>query len=304
MKRCDMFTEQVSAYIDGELDYQEEIELFVHLEACSLCRQMLDACRLTSRALSDWEVEPPPTLVDNVMAQIDREPQVLQFPARRRSRFLAVAAVFALVVFAGLSGIWSGLIPGADFLPADRLLAAPAPEAPAAAVAPEEWVYGEPDVQMADEAMPEAEEMEEFPAPEDGRLVGENFAPIEILGRPDGMDTTLLDKYLTWTDWSWNALARDLERNGFSYELSEGAFVVRDIWNPGSYLYGSFRDGAEVPGEISLIGYHLRLDTEDRRVEIRAEEREKLYFYAVPRRAEGGILAQWRDMLRDFVLFG
>ena len=314
MERCEKYMEQISAYLDDELDYQEEIELFIHLEACPSCRQMMDVYRFaTAQVHSEWEVDPPPDLAQNVMAQITARPLVLQSASSRgrgKRRFAAVAAIFAVVTLVGLSGMWSGIIPGGEFLPGEwsapdhfqmtAPAAAPplgaAAEAPSAEVA--DWA-GERSGPLGEEAYGEEEDRLEMV---DGQVIA---ALEDIFEEPGALaGTALLEKFLSWNDWNWNALVRDLERSGFSYELSDGTFVVLDFQNPGSYLYGVLREDADSPGEVVvvLMGYRFRVDDIDRRVEIRAGDRGKLYYYAVPRVAEGGASTDSRNRLWDFVI--
>ena len=325
MKHCEAYLEQISAHIDGELDYQDEIELFVHLESCPRCMQTMDAYRITSQALTDWEADPPPNLVKDVMAQINGRPLVLQ-PGRprrpKRRRFAAVAAIFAVVVLAGLSGVWGGFIPGVEFTASpDGMMQAPAAErfgtapAPAAAPAPAPGEFAPWDAAVAGEA--EVAEEESYGLADvdaDGRGAAEEVpeqddSTIGILGGPergDLTDTTLLDMILVLEGVNWGALTRDLQRGGFSYERQGNAFRVPDARNPGSYLYGVLYGDLDTPEElvVSVIGYRLRAGALDRRVEVRIDARGEGYYYAVPREFEGGVSAASRERLWEFIVTG
>ena len=318
MERCNLYLEQMSAYIDGELDYQDEIALFIHLETCPLCSRRLRTYKLASQALSHVAAEPSPVLLQNVMAQIGARPQVLPFEPRRPRygrRFAAAAAVFAVVALVGFSAVWGGLIPGAEFSPADRVtMTVPAQDPAAVAAAPhpaaEEAPFDGAERIFGDWA--EDDDYGDYPrvgaeAEEDG---DGTIIPLD-LPQPAGhagdmFDTTLLDKFLAWENWSWSAITRDLARAHFSYELTGDSFIISDFRNPGSYLYGTLRWDPDSPEEavVSLMGYHLRTVNLDRRVEIRITGRGASYYYAVPRSAEGGIASITRERLWDFVVFG
>ena len=310
MERCNLYIEQMSAYIDGELDYQDEIALFVHLEACPLCRQRLHTYQLTSQALSHVAAEPSPVLLQNVMTQIGARPQVLPFHPRRPrhgQRFAAVAAVFAVVALVGFSAVWGGLIPGAEFSPADGLSLFVPPQEPAAS-APAPPAEDAPLIGEMERFSDWAEDVYEYDFSAEAEAEEDSDGIIIPLDAPlpEMFDTTLLDKFLAWENWSWAAITRDLARADFSYELTGDTFIIRDFQNPDSYLYGTLHRDSDSPEEavVSLMGYRLRAGNIDRRVEIRITSRGASYYYAVPRPAEGGIASITRERLLDFIVFG
>ena len=109
MRQCAEYLEWISAYVDGELGEAEQIELFVHLEACPSCVAALQNYQTMTIAIADAYIAPPPYLVDDVMAEIAPPPlRAVSYSPRRRSgmrRFVAVAAIFAVVAVVGFYGV-------------------------------------------------------------------------------------------------------------------------------------------------------------------------------------------------------
>ena len=300
---CARYIEQISAHMDDALTYPEEAELFHHLETCPHCSQLLDNYRLISQTIKEQEFEPPKTLARDIMAQINKESNIRQLPVRRSPlrRLAAIAAIFAVVAAVGLSGVWGDFfqVNPAPMAEPDR---AAAEAFPAVAEAPRRSVYTDgigargdmfgysEETELGEEAAePEAEEISPLAT---------DFYELGTI-----TETRLLDTYLTWTDRSWETLARALEGAGFSYRLYDNHFSVPDPQNPGSYLYGLL-DNDSGTLQVILIGYRLQIDQIDRRIEIRFGPAGKTFHYDVPQTQEGGSSTESRGRLRDFILFG
>lgn len=54
---CDEFVEEVTAFMDGALDAEEEARFVEHLAICSGCERYLDQIRLTVRQLGELPPE-------------------------------------------------------------------------------------------------------------------------------------------------------------------------------------------------------------------------------------------------------
>ena len=62
-------SEQVMAFLDGELSAEDAQAVSAHLERCAECSVLADQCRSTSLSLSRWNVEKVPLkLEDSVTA--------------------------------------------------------------------------------------------------------------------------------------------------------------------------------------------------------------------------------------------
>ncbi|MBR5219326.1 MAG: zf-HC2 domain-containing protein [Clostridia bacterium] len=74
---CDKYIEQISAYIDGELDEQSKAELCEHLDCCEKCRNIYDAMRsLCDDAPLLADVQVPDALMTRVMNSIAEKPKI------------------------------------------------------------------------------------------------------------------------------------------------------------------------------------------------------------------------------------
>jgi hypothetical protein len=136
--QCGEFRELVSAFVDERLDGDELLRLEVHLLDCGDCRAFEADLRRLKGLLRAAEAfrplrRPPPGFAALVAARIEREGQVVPFPAaaarQRRSRVfwgqMVAAAAAAALLFAWS---WQRLVPVSD------------PEQRAAAAAPHEAV--------------------------------------------------------------------------------------------------------------------------------------------------------------------
>jgi len=273
MRQCAEYLEWISAYVDGELGEAEQIELFVHIEACPACVAALQIYQTMTIAIADMEAAPPLHLVDEVMDEIaPPQFQVVESRPRRRSgmrRFAAVAAVFAVVAVVGVYGVWGGFggldgrggdtgmrpAPVADQAGVARF-AAPAAESAETGVtgttAPEEWgaEASSPDAVLYGEL-----EIERFGG--DGLLLGIGI-------------TTLFDLVYVSEPWTWADLASAINGAGYAYVLDGNRFTVEVPHRPGNYLFGIL-DG----DLVEMIGYHYQMsEIGSRRVEMRFEDGE------------------------------
>ena len=74
---CDKYIEQISAYIDGELDEQSKAGLCEHLDCCEKCRNTYDAMRsLCDDAPLLTDVQVPDALMTRVMDSIAEKPKI------------------------------------------------------------------------------------------------------------------------------------------------------------------------------------------------------------------------------------
>lgn len=103
---CELFREQMSAYLDGELGPAEQAAFGSHLNACPACPDELDSLRRVVSLLTSIPAGPtPPDLTERIMAGLQETPQVaaprphalIRFP-QAFSRFATVAAMFLAVV--------------------------------------------------------------------------------------------------------------------------------------------------------------------------------------------------------------
>jgi len=311
MERCERYLEQISCYVDGELGTEEQAELLRHLEACPACMGALVAYQTMSAGIQDAEVEPPAHLVEDVMARIAATQLVRARPKRPYlRRFVAAAAVFAVVGVIGFYSIWGG--PGYSGIPDADWIAAPAPAA-GVGYSPIAELAGEVDMgsRMApaeNAAVPPAPppyDAATCPGAED-EIVLFTEGPVFL----DAINTTLLDRFVLGMasmgePWRWTYFTDLLWDAGYVYTVSEDVFSVRDPYNPDSLLYGLVegRSGF-AESVVTVIGY--RFYPEDGRyrwVEVRLDEGGVLlYYYAVPSFGAGGVRTAELEHLRNFIL--
>jgi anti-sigma factor RsiW len=135
--------ERISAYIDGQLDAEDNLEIEVHLRDCSGCRAVCDEMRDVTRLFREAEsLEPSPYLWNRIEACLDTaRPSALGWGFSIASRLrsygwsptFAVAAfalflVVALALFHGSSGHISERAALAEIDRTYRSLAAQDPE--------------------------------------------------------------------------------------------------------------------------------------------------------------------------------
>jgi len=310
MELCEKYTEWISAYVDGMLDESEQAALLEHFETCPSCRALYEEYLLLTKELRDMEVEPPTTLTADVMAKIHATPKLTLRRGGNMRRFVAIAAVFAVVAFVGFQAL-SGVSP--DGMPTEiRAGGEPAPAA--AAPAPAMW--------QADEAEAADDEYFAFAEAQPERYVRSVVPEDESeednqtdSASPMGADAdreiylamTLFERYLNRRFLGdWEELRGALEEAGYAFEMRGGFFFVEDPHSEGSYLYGMLISTLSYPGEtiVILLGYHLQTETESRRVEMRPTCEGVHYYYAVPERNIGGTLGEDWEQLRAFLLYG
>lgn len=304
MNPCVKYEEWMSAYVDGALSDTEQAEFLAHLQTCPACSATWQDYELMSKALGETEFEPPETLVADVMAKIGAQPVLRVHQGGGFRRFIAVAAVFAVVAFVGGHMLGSPLPQeeavldyahaADDELPSSAMLQMAENE-------PDVW-YGvtSPITRTTVTAADEAEEEEDSEDTEIDMLAGE--PAVEL-----APELILFDLFLSREiSWDWNELSGRLLRGGYYYEMEHGFFYAPDPYRPGSYLYGMLvSDGSDTEqAQLKLLGYAYRTEGAYRRVELRSVDGTVSYYYAVPYASGTGMRADTREQLRAFLLFG
>lgn len=107
---CERYEEDLSSLIDGELSAQREAELQGHLDACTGCRQRLEALRGVDRALAEVALpEVSAELRTRLQAQIQSIPErevatrTTPLPPRARRRLTGPALGAALALAASVA---------------------------------------------------------------------------------------------------------------------------------------------------------------------------------------------------------
>jgi anti-sigma-K factor RskA len=98
------YQDDIGAYLLGALDDGERREFERHLAGCDECREEVERLRPAADALpgSVEQLEPPPGLKARLMAEVQRDSNVVALPRRRRPmRLVAVAAVLLLGLVIG-----------------------------------------------------------------------------------------------------------------------------------------------------------------------------------------------------------
>lgn len=129
MTHHDQHTDQLSAYLDGELDAAAAARLEAHLVGCADCRSTVEALRsivTVARSLADHE--PPEGQWDAIARRLDEE-AVVALPRRRFAFSLPqlAAASIALMLSSG-GAVWLATrgAPAVEPTPAVAVEAAPA----------------------------------------------------------------------------------------------------------------------------------------------------------------------------------
>lgn len=95
----------LSKHLDGCNTPEEESVLQQHLNKCEECRQMLADYELINNRIADLIVDPPKSLTDNIMKEIDVEipkpKKQYKLPIRYATLIAAAAAIFLFVVSTG-----------------------------------------------------------------------------------------------------------------------------------------------------------------------------------------------------------
>jgi len=69
---CQEVQEQLSAYLDGELDEARRGPVAAHLKGCAACRRELELVTALDLALGDLSAPAPPDLAGRVLARLPR----------------------------------------------------------------------------------------------------------------------------------------------------------------------------------------------------------------------------------------
>jgi len=102
-QECPGVTEQLSAYLDGELDEARRNAVAAHLQICAACRRELELLTALEGALGSLAAPAPPDLTARVLARLHR---------RRRPWWQNLALAASLVL-----GIILGGTVARDFYP-------------------------------------------------------------------------------------------------------------------------------------------------------------------------------------------
>ncbi len=98
------YQDDIGAYLLGALDDRERREFERHLAGCGECQEEVERLRPAADALpgSVVQLEPPTGLKGRLMAEVERDSNVVALPQRRRPmRLIAVAAVLLLGLVVG-----------------------------------------------------------------------------------------------------------------------------------------------------------------------------------------------------------
>jgi predicted anti-sigma-YlaC factor YlaD len=120
---CSSTVQRLSLRVDGELSELGEARLEAHLRECAECRGIAD--RLEGATIALRAAPPEPVAIPFVLP---RRPLAGAYALRSASAVAAVAAVFAVSVFVGLTGVIQPYIaparvPAAQVRAAHRVLA-------------------------------------------------------------------------------------------------------------------------------------------------------------------------------------
>ena len=85
MTACQTYQEQISAWIDGELDKSQRAELTAHLRTCRACSETYRAYRNLSALLSEAVEAPPADLTARIMDRVRAESIPYEVPAAAES---------------------------------------------------------------------------------------------------------------------------------------------------------------------------------------------------------------------------
>jgi len=112
---CKSCTEDMTAYLDGELNRARFREIEGHLEGCLPCLEELESLKRSGRLVESHlpELEPKPEIWNNLTAKIaaaqetKRRGGLLSFCAAHRWKAAAAAIAASVVLATGLWGFWN-----------------------------------------------------------------------------------------------------------------------------------------------------------------------------------------------------
>ncbi len=119
------------------------------------------------------------------------------------------------------------------------------------------------------------------------------------------IDTTCLDDILVACcnnelSREWNIFKSDLEQAGYTVNLSEGQYWIKDVANGESYIYGDISNETGID-RVVIIGYHFICDRIDRTIEVRFIDEHTNYYYEVSEHLEGKEASNL-DFIRNWLL--
>jgi hypothetical protein len=103
--KADCPTDDLAAYIDGELAVRREVELEDHLARCANCstelnRQKQFLCALDLGLRRDGEVDLPPNFTKLIVANAESTVSGLRRPGERYNALFICSALFLFILFA------------------------------------------------------------------------------------------------------------------------------------------------------------------------------------------------------------
>jgi hypothetical protein len=112
---CELYQEQISQFIDGELLPTAEIELFVHLGVCEHCRTFLkNALSLRNTFTLSSQMTVPASLDQRVLNQMSspvKQPIFQNLLLHKRKaqysfRTIGIAVIISIITTVSVSSLW------------------------------------------------------------------------------------------------------------------------------------------------------------------------------------------------------
>jgi predicted anti-sigma-YlaC factor YlaD len=98
MDRCEEMAERLSAWLDGELEAEEESLLMEHLQACPDCRKRSAGFEAVNQLLTPSNALPRPGFEKRLEGELFRKPAVRRFVDLGRVLRVAAAALVLIAV--------------------------------------------------------------------------------------------------------------------------------------------------------------------------------------------------------------
>ena len=103
-------SEEIAAYIDGEIELVRESELDVHFAACPICSDELNQqkeflCRLNSSLKQEGDLELPANFTKLIVVNAESTVSGLRRPRERFNAIFICAGLFLFVLFALGTGV-------------------------------------------------------------------------------------------------------------------------------------------------------------------------------------------------------